>query len=159
MTKRNIAAIVLGFASALPAACAASDHAAVIGKPFKISKSVMQFCEIRPQPMMCEMAWPLHAAFLSETRDAQWAAPMEALIEKSMRVGGKQWVQIRALECRRTRCALEYAVYGDDLDHDADGDEDLERLLEPVGGIMAPELGEGLAKGMIVSVLFWTKRP
>jgi hypothetical protein len=108
--------------------------------------------------MMCDQALPLLAALRAETRDPQWAAPMEALIAKSMQVGGRQWVQIRALECRRTRCALEYAVDVKDLDHDVDGDQELERLMEPVGGIVAPEVSLLLGKGMMVSVLVWSKR-
>jgi hypothetical protein len=109
---------------------------------------------------MCEQAMPLLAAMHSEPRDPRWAVPMEALVAKSMQVGGKDWVQIRALECRSTRCALEYAVYVDDLDHDVDGDQDLERLMEPVGGMVAPEVSQGgSGRGLMVSVLFWTKRP
>jgi len=45
-----------------------------------------------------------------------------------------------------------------DLDHDVDGDQELERLMEPVGGIVAPEVSLVLGKGMMVSVLFWSKR-
>ena len=101
---------------------------------------------------------PLLAAMLAEARDPQWAAPMEALIAKSMRVGGKEWVQIRALECRSTHCALEYAVYLDDLDHDVDGSEELERLMDPLGGIVAPEMPHGSGKPMMVSVLVWKRR-
>jgi len=63
-------------------------------------------------------------------------------------------VQIRALECRSTHCALEYAVRVDDLDHDVDGSEELERLVEPVGGVIAPEVGTR----MMVNVLIWQKR-
>jgi hypothetical protein len=48
-------------------------------------------------------------------------------------------------------------VYVDDLDHDVDGDAELERLMEPVGGIVAPEVKQDFRKGMFVSVLFWTK--
>ena len=44
------------------------------------------------------------------------------------------------------------------MDHDADGSEELERLLEPVGGVVVPELPKGPAKGKFVSVLFWRKR-
>jgi len=71
-----------------------------------------------------------------------------------MRVDGKEWVQIRALECRSTHCALEYAVRVDDLDHDVDGSEELERLAEPVDGVIAAEVGTR----MMVSVLIWQKR-
>jgi len=146
-----IVAIVLGLAGA-------ANQSTVIGKPFRISDSVKEYCEAAPKIMMCEQTLPLLAAMLAEARDPRWAAPMEALIAKSMRVGGKEWVQIRALECRSAHCALEYAVYLDDLDHDVDGSEDLERLMEPLGGIVAPEMNQGLGKPMMVSVLVWKKR-
>jgi len=135
-----------------------ANQFAVIGQTFQISKSVKEYCEVRPEPMMCAQAMPLLAAMRSERRNPQWAAPMEALIAKSMRVGGKEWVQIRALECRSTRCALEYAVYVDDLNHDVDGDQEFERLMEPVGGIVAPEVNQGVGRHMMVSVLFWARR-
>ena len=63
-----------------------------------------------------------------------------------MLVNGRPWAEIRALECRRTYCALEYAVDIDDLDHDVDGNEELEKLMEPVAGVMAPELPSNRGK-------------
>jgi hypothetical protein len=151
---------LIGFSGAKAQSREPTNQSAVIGQPFRISKSIKEFCDAAPRPPMCEQAMALLAAMQSEPRDPRWAASMEALVAKSMRVGGKDWVQIRALECRSTRCALEYAVYVDDLDHDVDGDEDLERLMEPVGGMMAPEVSQGgSGRGLIVSVLFWTKRP
>jgi len=142
MITQTIVAIALGLAGA-------ANQPTVIGKPFRISDSVKEYCEAAPKIMMCEQTEPLLAAMLAETRDPRWAAPMEALIAKSMRVGGKDWVQIRALK---------YAVYLDDLDHDLDGSEDLEQLMEPLGGIVAPEMNQGLGKPMMVSVLVWQKR-
>jgi hypothetical protein len=135
------------------------DRSAVIGRPFKISKSIREYCETAPPPMMCAQAMPLLAAMSSERRDITWAPRMEALIQKSMLVDGKPWIEIRALECRSTRCGLEYAVKVDDLGRDVDGSAELDRLLEPVGGIVAPELGPGLKGGRLVSVIFWTKLP
>jgi hypothetical protein len=167
MNTRNIGSISLGLASAVliwsfgagAAAGEPANQSGVIGKPFRISDSVKEYCDIRPRPMMCDQALPLLAALRAETRDPRWAAPMEALIAKSMQVGGRQWVQIRSLECRSTRCALEYAVYVNDLDHDVDGNQELERLMEPVGGIVAPEVSLIQGKGMMVSVLIWSKLP
>jgi len=134
------------------------DSTAGEPRPFQISRSVTEYCATTPQVMMCQTFEPALAAFLAEKRDAQWAAPVETLIAKSMRVGGKSLFEIRALECRRTRCALEYAVSVDNLDHDVDGNEELERLMEPVAGVVVPELPDGPGKGKIVSVLIWRKR-
>jgi hypothetical protein len=129
-----------------------------VGKPFRVSNSVTEYCATKPMPMMCEAFKPLLADFLAEPRDAEWASPVEALIAKSMRVNGKPWVEIRALECRHTRCALEYAVSIDDLGPSVDGDMQLDRLMEPIGGVMAPELASGSGKGKMVSVMIWRRR-
>jgi hypothetical protein len=129
-----------------------------IGKPFRISKSVDQYCAVKPIVTMCEEFRPLLADFLAESRDAEWASSVEALIAKSMEMNGKPWVQIRALECRHTLCALEYAVSSDDLGRIADGDTQLDRLMEPIGGVMAPELASRSGKGTMVSVLIWRRR-
>jgi hypothetical protein len=98
MTMRNIGAIGLGLAIAgltwfFGAHAIAGEPAnqfAVVWRPFRISASVKEYCEARPPPMMCEQSMLLLAAMLSEARDPRWAAPMEALIAKSMRVGGKE---------------------------------------------------------------------
>jgi hypothetical protein len=135
------------------------DQSAVIGKTFRISDAVSAYCAMKPVVMMCEAFAPQLAEFLAEPRDAEWAAPVERLIAKSMLVDGRRWAEIRALECRRTRCALEYAVSTEDLGRNVDGDAELDRLMEPIGGVMAPELTSGSAKGgMWVSVLIWRKR-
>ena len=129
-----------------------------VGKPFRISESVKSYCAMKPPAMMCAMFEPLLAEFMGEKREAPWAATMEMLIEKSMRVDGRRWVEIRGLECRRTLCALEYAVPVDDMDHDVDGSEELERLMDSAGGVVAPELPAGPGNGKFVSVLIWRKR-
>lgn len=134
------------------------DQPAVIGKPFRVSASVTSYCAMQPRLMMCEAFEPQLAEFLAETRDARWAAPVERLIARSMLVNGRPWAQIRALECRSTRCALEYAVAVDDLGRDVDGDEELDKLMEPVGGVaLVPELPAGPGKGVFVNVLIWRK--
>jgi hypothetical protein len=155
LSNLSIALVLVGAAAQ---AREPADQPAVIGKPFRISDSVKKYCEAGPNILMCEQTMPLLAALKAEPRDPKWAVPMEALIEKSMRVGGKEWARIRALECRSTRCALEYAVPVNDLDHDVDGSEELERLMDPLGGIVAPEMNPVLARPMMVSVLVWQKR-
>jgi len=131
--------------------------AGVGGKPFEVSRSVTEYCALRPPALMCTVFKPQLAEFLAETRDAKWAAPIEALIEKSMLEKGKSWMEIRALECRRTLCALEYAVNANDTAHDVDGSPELDRLMEPIGGVVAPEVSLA-SGGRIVSVLIWRKR-
>ena len=152
----RIPALLAGMA--LAAASSSGNPEDVIGKPFRVSESVKSYCAMQPPVMMCVAFGPQLAEFMREEREASWAVPAEMLIEKSMRVGGQRRVEIRALECRHTLCALEYAVPVDDLDHDADGSEELERLMEPVGGVVVPELPTGSGKGKFVSVLFWRKR-
>jgi hypothetical protein len=128
------------------------------GRPFRVSKSVTEYCAMKPVLTMCEAFEPQLAQFLAESRDERWAPSAEKLIAKSMLVNGRPWVEIRALECRRTRCAIEYAVSIDDLDHDVDGNAELDQLMEPIGGVTAPELASGSRKNMMVSVMIWRKR-
>ncbi len=129
-----------------------------IGKPFRVSASVTEYCSMKPPLMMCELYAPVLAEFFAETRDARWAPPVEILIFKSMLVKGLPRSEIRALECRRTYCALEYAVEVDDMEHNIDGNDELDKLMEPVTGVMAPELPTNRRRGKIVSVLIWRKR-
>ena len=133
------------------------NQSGVIGKPFHVSASVTAFCALKPPAPMCEAFAPQLAEFLAESRDDRWAAPVERLIAKSMLVKGKPWAQIRALECRRTRCALEYAVNAKDLGADVDGNEELDRLMESTGGVMVPDPSSTSGGGMLVSVLIWRK--
>jgi hypothetical protein len=155
-----LAGITLAWLAAPDSSAAepARSQASAIGKPFRVSDSVTRFCATRPIVPMCEAFAPRLAELLAEPRDARWAAPVEALIARSMLVDGKPWVQIRALECRRTLCALEYAVPADDLDHDVDGNAELEQFMEPVSGVVVPEPASGPGKSRMVSVLIWLRR-
>jgi hypothetical protein len=128
-----------------------------IGKPFELSPSVRDYCKAMPSLAMCQAFSPLLAQFLAEKRDARWAAPIEARIENFMRVGGQPKVEIRSLECRSSHCALEYAVRIDGMDFDVDGDPELEKLVESMGGVMAPEVGATPAGHRMVSVMIWKK--
>lgn len=161
MKRRSVAivarALVLcGFSAAVVVA-AGPPNQSRIGAPFRVSDSVTTYCSEPSTLMMCEAFKPQIAEFLAQKRDAAWARTIEPLIEKSMLVKGKPRAVIRALECRRTMCALEYAVFVDDLDHDVDGNQELSRLMEPVGGVMAPELPGADGRAKIVSVLIWRK--
>jgi hypothetical protein len=151
------AAILTSLSACDSTAGSAQDQASVIGKPFRLSDSVVRYCATQPKIMMCEVFEPQLAEFLAEPRDAKWAAPIEALIAKSMLADGKPWVEIRALECRRARCALEYAVSVEDLAHDADGNAELDRLMEPMSGVVVPEPASGMGEGKMVSVLIWAR--
>jgi hypothetical protein len=156
---RLLTAALLTFLAPLAAGNPPSNQSDVIGKPFRVSASVTDYCASEPRLTMCEAFEPLLAKFLAESRDASWAAPVERLIEASMRVKGKARVLIRALECRRTLCALEYVAFLDDMDFEVDGSEELSRLMEPVGGVMAPELPGKDLRGKMISVLIWRKTP
>jgi len=149
----TIAALVAGVTLSWLSGC---DSTA--SKPFRVSDSVTEYCAMKPTVMMCEEFAPRLAEFLAESRDAEWAAPLERLIAKSMPANGQPRFEIRALECRRTRCAFEYAVAADDLGQTWAGYTELDRHLELIGGVTAPELPSGSGNGMWVSVMIWRKR-
>jgi hypothetical protein len=154
-----VAAVTLVWLLALDStAASATRNLSTIGRPFRVSKSVTEFCAMKPVPVMCETFKPQLAELLAEARDVQWAPPMEKLIAKSMLMNGRPWVEIRALECRRVRCALDYAVSVDDLNHTVDGNAELDQLMEPEGGVTVPEPASGSSKGMMVSVIIWRTR-
>ena len=139
-----------------PAAESAHDRVTNTGSPFPLSKSVTNYCAMKPTLAMCAAFEPLLEEFVSESRDSRWAVPVETLIRKFMLVNGQPWADIRALECRRTMCALEYAVSVDDQSRHVDGDPQLEATMTPVGGVVAPEVVAG--QGLMVSVLIWRRR-
>ena len=130
----------------------------VVGRPFRVSAAVTTYCAELAGLAMCEAFKPQITEFFAEKREADWARAVEPLIARSLLVRGKSWAVIRSLECRRTLCALEYAVFTDDLDREADGSEELARQVEPTGGVMAPELPGSDGRAKIVSVLIFRKR-
>lgn len=160
MIAALVAGVTLAWLSGCDSDAGESRRArpAVVGKPFRVSDSVTAYCATKPIAMMCEEFAPRLAEFMAESRDAQWAASVESLIVKSMLVDSQPRFEMRALECRRTRCAFEYAVTTDDFGHALDGYEELDRHMELIGGVTAPELLSGSGNGMWVSVMIWRKR-
>lgn len=158
----KIAALIAGAAftwltgTAAESGAVPCNQSALEVRPFRISDSVTEYCAVKPRPAMCEEFERRLSEFLAESRDARWAAPVEKLISKSTLVNGKPRFEMRALECRRSLCVLEYAVSIDDLGQQFDGYEELSRNVELVGGITAPELKPG--GGVLVSALIWRKR-
>ncbi|HEU5134051.1 MAG TPA: hypothetical protein VFU13_02805 [Steroidobacteraceae bacterium] len=134
------------------------DQLAVTGKPFGVSDSVTAYCATRPVVAMCEEFAPRLAEFLAESRDAEWADSMERQIAQWMLADRQSPFEMRALECRRTRCAFEYAVTTDAYGQTLDGYEELDRHMELTGGVTAPELTSGTGHGKWVSVMIWRKR-
>jgi hypothetical protein len=83
----------------------------VVGRTFPLSPSARRECASPPAlPCSCETAMRELAEFAEESRNQTWATRTEG----SLRVGlasGSTAVTVRALECRRSLCAIETAVH------------------------------------------------
>jgi len=80
----------------------------VIGRPFPVSKSVKDPCRIGP----CLEVVQLLSKMAKEPRDLAWAADFEARLGEIVMAAHGEFT-IRAIECRRSLCAVEVAsVHG-----------------------------------------------
>jgi hypothetical protein len=125
---------------------------------FHLSASVADSCKPPGLPAaFCRDLQGFLAELSAESRDEEWAAAMEARIEKSLRVKGQPAGEIRSLECRRTLCAVEFVVDPARIAR-ADGDAELELAMEPRTGGLAYESGGASGRHRLVTVMCWQKR-
>jgi len=85
----------------------AQGKAPVGGQPFPLSQSVKHECA--PQPIrnyMCERLMSELAKFSAEPRDQAWAGRTEDGLRSSIERESPE-VVVRALECRKSLCAIE----------------------------------------------------
>jgi hypothetical protein len=129
-------------------------HAA--GTVLKIPAAITTMCATPPNSaLVCEDLQEFLDAFNAEPRNDAWAKEMEARIRKAMRVGGKELREIRALQCRSSRCVLVYGVAAQDFEREVDGDLELDRLMDVRTGAVGPE---GADESSLVGMLVWQKR-
>jgi hypothetical protein len=127
----------------------------VPSRSFSLSPSLQHQCEGDGlHPDYCE---PLNAAVIelkAETRDDAWADRMEALLAGMMTVEGKVWGEARSIECRRTLCAIEFAMpVSPPPQMDKEPMSRLKGQLEPTIGGFAPEFGVDSSKFRSVYVM------
>jgi hypothetical protein len=79
-------------------------------KPFTLSQSMLDMCWKHREVMLCQQVEEFLAVMSAQSRDDGWAKTMESRLRKAYEQGGRGMVQIRALECRSDRCAIEYAI-------------------------------------------------
>jgi hypothetical protein len=126
--------------------------------PFHLSASVADSCKPPGNPAaFCRDLQRFLAELSAEPRDAEWALTMEARIGSSLRVKGRPVGEIRSLECRSTRCAVEYVVDPEHVEQ-VDGDAQLELSMEPRTGGLAYESGGATGRHLLVTVMCWQKR-
>jgi len=80
----------------------------MVGLPFQMSDSVAGNCRRNPG-FPCDDLDQFLERMKAESRDPEWAPAIEQYIVKSLQIEEEGALRIRALECRRTRCALEVA--------------------------------------------------
>jgi hypothetical protein len=77
-----------------------------IGRQFPLSSSIAATC--KRDPDLCKEAHEWLAQMAQEPRDQQWAPRAEESLRETILAEGDKY-SIRALECRRTVCAIEVA--------------------------------------------------
>lgn len=143
--------LTLAIASLVPAAIHAQGKNA---RAARVPPEITAMCATPPNSqLICEDLQEFLDAFNAESRDDGWAKVMEARIRKSRQVGGKPAGKIRALECRRARCVLEYEISVKDAARDVDGDLELDQQMDVRTGAVSLE-GEDPVVGLIA----WQKR-
>jgi hypothetical protein len=128
------------------------------GGPVQIPPEIRAQCEPPNSALACEDVQEFLDAMNAESRDNAWAKAMEARIRKAMRVKGKDFVEIRELQCRRARCVLVYSHPQKDVDPRFDGDEALDKLMDTRTGAVGNETAAGGGSPKAVSLLAWQKR-
>lgn len=129
-----------------------------IGLPFQLSESVEEDCR-RTRTFSC---WYLHGFIddlAAEWRNPAWAAEMEERLERVITRGERRKYEIRALECRDTRCAVEVATVGVYARVSLVSDDRLDRELRWYGAsTIAWEDPANTGVPVIVTVATWEKR-
>jgi hypothetical protein len=116
------------------------DDTWVAPRSFHMSLSALDYCE-RTGWQVCREVEAFTAQMAQEPRDDAWAAGMENEIARAVAVAHPS-AHVRALECRRRRCALEYAVPADSPDA-VFGDLDLAGRLDTIARASLPERDPG----------------
>ena len=125
---------------------------------FHASKSVVEDCR-RTRMDSCESLDKILGEMAAQPVDVEWATRTEARIARVFD-GAQAGYRIRALECRRTRCAIELASDGDYPRVSLSADDALDRELSWDGATnSAWEVDAHTGRRTIVTVATWKKRP
>jgi hypothetical protein len=129
-----------------------------IGFPFQLSESVEDDCR-RSRTFSCSYLHGFIDDLAAEWRNPVWAAEMEDRLERAITRGERRKYEIRALECRDTRCAVEVASAGVYARVSLVSDDRLDRELRWYGAsTIAWEDGANTGIPVIVTVATWEKR-
>jgi hypothetical protein len=149
---KNLAATGILLSSLLGDAALAAEG------QLQIPQEIRAQCQPPNSALACEDVQEFLDAMNAESRDDNWAKAMEARIRKAMRVEGKDFVEVRELQCRRARCVLVYSHPRKDVDPQFDGDESLDKLMDVRTGAVGHETAPGGGSPKAVSLLAWQKR-
>lgn len=125
---------------------------------FHVSRSVAEDCR-RVRSYSCERLEEILGEMAAQPVDVEWARRTEARIARVFD-GAHAGYRIRALACRRTRCAIEVASDGDYPRVSLSADDALDRELGWDGATnIAWEVDAKTRRWTIVTVATWKKRP
>jgi hypothetical protein len=133
---------------------AAEPRSGAIPEPaFEVSASVHEFCG-QTEWEACRQVEAFLDEMASEPRSAEWASRMEESITAEMTTALQGRAQIRSLQCRRTRCAIEYTTPAELGSIEPNGDLTFGGALVQNAGVVVPEM-DSSAGNVIVTVLTW----
>ena len=87
------------------------DAATAVGRPFPLSPSVIQQCV--PSESSCKSTTEFLSKMEAEPRDLAWARETEKRLEAAIERREPGKYNVRAIECRTMRCAIEVAAVND----------------------------------------------
>ena len=124
----------------------------MIGVSFELSKSVQANCRMWGD---CSDMRAFLERMAAEPRNDEWARAMESRIEKAVMSGERGKFRIRALECRRDRCALEVASEVDNIGPYFDSDPGFNEIMIARPGYFGHESDPQTGIETLVSAQIW----
>jgi len=127
----------------------------IVGVPFAMSHSVIDTC--RRLPWTCTEVDVFLERMRAEVRSEPWAQDLELRIARATLTRANGRYRIRALECRRSRCAIEVAseVALYDFNEIFEADPEFDDLMWPRDAAFANELDPATGIATLVSVQTW----
>lgn len=107
---------------------------------FQLSATLRNFCS-QDQILMCQQTNAFVAAMAEAARDDTWASDTEVQLRRAFEDAGQGKVEVRALQCRSTRCALEYAIDMKAIQAGFEMNPEFPASIEPATGAFTYELG------------------
>jgi hypothetical protein len=130
----------------------------VVGRPFVLSRSVVEAC--LKMPWTCTDVRAFLEHMRAEDRRESWARDVESRIARATLTRADGRYSIRALECRHSRCAIEVTSEVDSYSFDRifHDDPEFRELMWPTAATFARESDAATGIQTLVSVQTWATK-